>query len=441
MSARSIKNVSSFALKRLYSYIHSHLFQCGFLCISFYKTSLSSAVGGLLFGNSIYTSKTTTSLKTKKAMKSILKVLCLEDLVDDFELINYTLKKSGLSIISKRVDTREEYIEALKAYNPDIILSDHSLPQFNSTEALGLCQQTQLCIPFILVTGAVSDEFAVKCLKLGADDYVLKSNLHRLPSAIENALKHKETERARSNAMMELATQNGELLKINKELDSFVYSVSHNLRAPLMSVLGLVNLARQENNNETLLNYHNLMENSINKLDDTLKEILDYAKNSRQELQTTLINFNKIVNETIDKMKFVQGFELLDVNVLVNDRVPFYSDDYRISVIMNNLISNAIKYLDQNKTNSIFSIHIITNEKKALLTFLDNGIGIDEQLLPKIFNMFFRGTDKKEGSGLGLYIVKEAVEKLNGNITIESVIGKRTLLTIEIPNQYNTEFA
>src|SRR6185295_16134430 len=113
---------------------------------------------------------------------------------EDFEIINPTLEKGGLSIAAIRVDTKEKYLDALSHYHPDVILSDHSLPQFNSTEALKLCQAKHLQIPFILVTGAVSDEFAVNCMKLGADDYVLKSNLNRLPSAIENALKHKRSE-------------------------------------------------------------------------------------------------------------------------------------------------------------------------------------------------------------------------------------------------------
>jgi len=159
-----------------------------------------------------------------------------------------------LSIDAKRVDTKEKYLEALNTFHPDVILSDHSLPLFNSTEALKVCQAKHLHIPFILVTGAVSDEFAVNCIKLGADDYVLKTNLSRLPSAIEKALRHKRTETARVKAISELAARNEELLKINNELDSVVYSVSHNLRAPLMSVLGLLNLVKHESSDRMYIN-------------------------------------------------------------------------------------------------------------------------------------------------------------------------------------------
>jgi len=367
-------------------------------------------------------------------MKRTLKILCLEDDVEDFEIINNTLEEGDLPIDTKRVDTKEKYLEALDMYHPDVILSDHSLPLFNSTEALNLCLAKHLNIPFILVTGAVSDEFAVNCIKLGADDYVLKSNLRRLPSAIEKALMHKKSEMSRLKAISELAARNEELLKINNELDSFVYSVSHNLRAPLMSVLGLLNLVKHESSDQNVHQYHKMMEDSIHKLDNTVKEILDYSRNARQELQIGPIDFNKLIAETLDKMQFMLGFELLDKKVSVDDRIAFYSDYYRVSVILTNLISNAIKYLDQNKQPPFLAITVTIDETKAKLVFQDNGIGINAVLLPKVFDMFFRATTKNEGSGLGLYIVKEAADKLHGKIGLESAVGTGTTFTIEIPN-------
>lgn len=367
-------------------------------------------------------------------MKVALRILCLEDDDEDFEFINDILERSGLRAITQRVDTKEKYLKALTEYNPDVILSDHALPLFDSTEALNLCRLSRLQVPFILVTGAVSDEFAVKCMKLGADDYILKSNLSRLPSAIENALKHKETEKSKLKAVIELASQNDELIKINKEVDSLVYSVSHNLRAPLMSAMGLINLAKNENNIETLHTYHQMMENTIDKLDETLKEILDYSRNARQDLQIERINFKKLINETLQKMQFMPGFGLLDIEISVIDQIEFSTDYYRVSVILNNLISNAIKYLDQNKTKPALKIIVSIDRDRALLSIDDNGIGIDNILIPKIFDMFFRANTEKDGSGLGLYIVKEAVEKLEGKIEIDSALGKGTSFRIEIPN-------
>ena len=128
------------------------------------------------------------------ASEKILKILMLEDLQDDVGLIERTLRKEGMSFSSKRVDSQEEFSSCLEHFQPDVILSDHALPQFNSLEALKICRKQAVNVPFILVTGTVSEEFAVSCLKQGADDYVLKSNMVRLPSAIQNALKQRHHE-------------------------------------------------------------------------------------------------------------------------------------------------------------------------------------------------------------------------------------------------------
>jgi signal transduction histidine kinase len=366
--------------------------------------------------------------------KHTLKILCLEDDEEDFEIINYALEKGGLSYTSTRVDTKEKFLEALNEYNPDIILSDHSMPTFNSTEALEIRKIIRPETPFILVTGAVSDEFAVNCIKLGADDYILKSNLHRLASAINTSLRHKETEKAKIKAITDLAARNEQLLKINNELDSLVYSVSHNLRSPLTSVLGLVNLAKGEKSQETLNQYHEMIETSVKKLDDTVKEILDYSRNARQELHLEQVDLKSLIQESLDKLKFMSAFNTLHINLSIDAKAPFYSDYYRVSVVLANLISNSIKYLDQGKPESFLEIEATVDEKVAEIHVKDNGIGIDKQLLPKIFNMFFRATNRNEGSGLGLYIVKEAIEKLGGRIEIESELGKGTRFIIEIPN-------
>lgn len=369
-------------------------------------------------------------------MEKDLKVLVLEDLEEDMQLITRSLEKAGLNVETRRVDTREEFLQALKEYPADVILSDHALPQFNSAEALKLCRREGLRIPFILVTGEVSEEFAVNSLKQGADNYVLKTNLARLPSAINSALRQRKDEIAKIKANEALQLQNEELKKINRELDSFVYSVSHNLKAPLMSVLGLINLAKMED--EKLGNafgsYFGMMERSIHKLDDTLKEILEYSRNARQELAIEEVDVTKIITDNLERMQYLPGSEKLRKDVNINIAVPLLSDAYRISVIFNNLISNAIKYADQDKEDSFLRIDVDIDENRALFVVEDNGIGIAKEYLEKVFDMFFRATMQKEGAGLGLYIVKETIEKLYGTIRVESEPRIGTSFRIEIPN-------
>ena len=370
------------------------------------------------------------------ATEKILKILMLEDLQDDVGLIERTLRKEGMSFSSKRVDSQEEFSSCLEHFQPDVILSDHALPQFNSLEALKICRKQAVNVPFILVTGTVSEEFAVSCLKQGADDYVLKSNMVRLPSAIQNALKQRHHEVKRKKAERTLRTQNEELIKINKELDSFVYSVSHNLRAPLMSVLGLINLVQLEhkNSDQVMHNYFKMMQHSIHKLDETLKEILDYSRNARSALSISEVDICKMVEDSFDRMKYMDGSESIKKSVAARQDHPFFTDSYRLSVIINNLVSNAIKYRDIHKDDHSLKVTAEVSGADLKLTFVDNGIGIEKEFIPRIFEMFYRATERSEGAGLGLYIVRETVEKLHGKISVESQIGMGTTFRVTLPN-------
>lgn len=374
-------------------------------------------------------------------MDKVLKILMLEDLQDDVGLIERTLRREGMNFSARRVDTHEEFTESLKTFQPDVILSDHALPQFNSIEALKIARKQSVNVPFILVTGTVSEEFAVSCLKEGADDYVLKSNMVRLPSAIQTALKQRQLEQKRKKAEYTLRRQNEELIKINKELDSFVYSVSHNLRAPLMSVLGLVNLAQLENRNadQSMSNYFNMMQQSIHKLDETLKEILDYSRNARSALHVSPVDIRKTIEDSFERMKYMEGSDQIRKSIHIRNNAPFYSDSYRLSVILNNLVSNAIKYKDPAKGECVLAVTADITPSRLELVVSDNGIGIPRIHVPRIFEMFFRATEKGDGAGLGLYIVRETVEKLEGAVTVQSKNGDGTTFFITLPNMKMTE--
>jgi signal transduction histidine kinase len=372
-------------------------------------------------------------------MERPLKILVLEDVPDDVGLIERELRKGGLRFETFRVDSKPEFIRALRQFKADVILSDHSLPQFNSFEALKLCRRLGISIPFILVTGSVSEEFAVTCLKEGADDYVLKSNLIRLPNAIVNSLRKKQLEKDRKQADKALREQNDELVKINRELDSFVYSVSHNLRAPLMSVLGLLNLAKMNDSKEDINQYFEMMEHSIQKLDNTLKEILDYSRNARKEVDLRLVDIREVMDDSIERLLYMEGSEKVNKVIEITGDSPLYCDDYRLLVIFNNLLSNSIKYRDPKKAENYVHFHIHIDRDMLTVRVQDNGIGVSDDFLPKIFNMFYRATERSEGAGLGLYIVKETVQKLGGTVNVESEFGVGTTFQIEIPNRVPVE--
>lgn len=369
-------------------------------------------------------------------MKEHLKILILEDVEEDVELVRRELMKEKLSFTLYRVDKKDEYLSSLVEIKPNVILSDHSLPQFNSVEALEISQRIGSNIPFILVTGTVSEEFAVTCLKNGADNYVLKGNLSRLPSAITNALQQKATEKNRKLAERTLHQQNKMLVKVNQELDRFVYSTSHNLRAPLMSVLGLLNISRKEVENKDygrLLEYFGMMSASIEKLDNTLKEIVDYSKNARVEVKIEKIELYECLQECIEKLSFLEGAKEIKKEIIIDGGNIIYCDSDRLNVILINIISNAIKYRDINKEEKKLSITVHSYPYKTSISIQDNGVGIFSNYVDKVFDMFYRASDKSNGAGLGLYIVKETVEKLGGKISIDSEIETGTTVENDIP--------
>src|SRR6185503_9914384 len=137
-------------------------------------------------------------------MNKTSRILLLEDVATDAELIQRELRKSDIAFTSQRVDTKESFMKALSEFGPDIVLSDYNLPQFCGLDALRLLRAEKTNVPFILITGSLTEEVAVECMKEGADDYILKSSLKRLPSAVINALEKKEAEQEKERALMAL---------------------------------------------------------------------------------------------------------------------------------------------------------------------------------------------------------------------------------------------
>jgi len=226
-----------------------------------------------------------------------------------------------------------------------------------------------------------------------------------------------------------LEDERRELQKTNKELDSLVYSTSHDLRAPLASILGLLNVAKFEKNPNNMPEYLNMMENRIIKLDSIIGDIMTFSQNHKVAVKNTRVNLNAIVREIVDDFKFTEGVQ--DIRITLNlDGVEFYSDSDRLKIILSNLISNSIKY--RSKAEPRITITGQKAKDRVLIIVEDNGIGIEEGQLDRIFDMFYRASDSSSGSGLGLYIVKEAVTRLGGSVMVTSVPEQGSKFTVEI---------
>ncbi|MBL7861687.1 MAG: MASE1 domain-containing protein [Cyclobacteriaceae bacterium] len=253
-------------------------------------------------------------------------------------------------------------------------------------------------------------------------EFLVRERTHALKEEIET----------RKNTEGKLIQTNQELSKRNTELDNFVYSVSHDLRAPIASVLGLINLARKDKVPAMKDVYLEKIYHSALQQDNFIREILDQSRNSRLEVKKDEIQFESLIDETFNQLKFATATgTAVEKIVIVKQPQTFYSDRWRLKVILNNIISNAIRY--RNGHDPVIKVNVVINDHKAVVEIEDNGRGIPKEHLHKVCQMFYRATDDGAGSGLGLYIVKETMDKLHGMIDIESEVGKGTKVKLEIP--------
>lgn len=239
---------------------------------------------------------------------------------------------------------------------------------------------------------------------------------------------------AREQAEQALLDKNEELHKANKELDRFVYSASHDMRAPLSSMLGLLEIVRLTNKDQDLNEYFDLMKNRILTMEGFIKEVTDYSRNARTEVSYSEVNLYELVNEVIGGIEFISSQAKAISKVEIPQDLTSFCDVARMKVILNNLISNSIKYSDPDKETNYYSVNIYLNENELILRVTDNGIGIEPEYQHRIFEMFYRATESSDGSGLGLYIVRETVHKLGGTISFQSQFKVGSTFTVRLPN-------
>jgi signal transduction histidine kinase len=233
-----------------------------------------------------------------------------------------------------------------------------------------------------------------------------------------------------------LLDRNEELIKINAELDRFVYSASHDLRAPIASLLGLIEVARLEKDRNNIVELLELQQKSLLRLDRFIKDIVDHSRNTRLDVNSDPINFESLVHSVLEQLQFMDNVNKIRRRIKITQDGPFFTSATRLDILFNNLISNAIKYADLRKPDPFLEVEVIANSTQAQIRIRDNGEGIPSDSLAKIFDMFFRASRRATGSGLGLYIVREAIQKIRGTIEVKSEFGEGTEFVVVIPNLY-----
>lgn len=331
-----------------------------------------------------------------------------------------------------RVYTAINAVEALKLLKkyPDIkvIIADQRMPDITGVEFF---EKVRFIYPHkvrVILTG-YSDISAVI-------DAINKGQVYRF---IDKPWNHEMIKNTVSNATeiydtrKTLHEKNETLQKAYTELDKFVYSVSHDLRSPLMSILGIANLAELDVTDTKSLEYFKSVKGMVNKLDGYIHQIIDQYKGAHGNELLDVIDFSELINDIIESIKYHPMAKDVRFEVEVNQDSKFVSNALNVQTILSNLISNAFKYQRDEERDKYVKITADIANDVAIIKVKDNGVGIKDEKIKEVFNMFYQTKTKNSGSGLGLFIVKDAVEKVKGKIDLSSDYGNGTEVTLTIP--------
>ncbi len=318
-------------------------------------------------------------------------------------------------------------MEILSEHEVHVIVADQRMPQSTGVEFFHIVRKSHPNPIRILLTGYADVQAFIDAINKGEIyRYVKKPwDEFELRNAIQNAYDIYITREQLQNKI-------GELEKINDELNRFVYSTSHDLRSPLASIMGILHLAKMEDSVNDPNNYMGMIETCVNRMDIFIQKIIEYYKSIRYEEENEPIDFTQLIDESVEICKMQNPF--ITFTSQINQKVDFKGDLFRLSVILNNLISNAVKYQKPSEQNPMVKLSVDVDETLATIIIEDNGIGILEQHVNDIFKMFFRSNNNITGLGIGLYIVKEALTRIGGEIHVESTFGIGTKFKLTLPN-------
>jgi signal transduction histidine kinase len=227
-----------------------------------------------------------------------------------------------------------------------------------------------------------------------------------------------------------LEDERQKLEKANKELDRFMYSASHDLRAPIASILGLTYLGKIDFQEEKARTFMQMIEDRIRKLDAVISDILNLSKTKKFEIKIQPVRLRDLLDDVVADIKFNKNASSITLDYTPDPLHVFRSDYGQMKIVMCNLMGNAVKYHNLDQPSPYIKVSFRRHSDYVEISVEDNGPGIPESNLPHIFEMFYRASESTEGTGLGLYIVNEALTKIKGSIEVDSAIGKGSIFTI-----------
>ncbi|HMI60149.1 MAG TPA: response regulator [Puia sp.] len=355
-------------------------------------------------------------------MEPALKILILEDSITDTDLIIRLLKKEDLHSEFRLAMNRRDFLLAFEEFAPDLILSDNSLPQFDSTEALKIARHRVPNIPFILVTGTVSEEFAANIIKAGADDYILKDRMARLPAAIEAVFKQRKAETNRKEAEDNLKSLESKILEQqiqeqkkvaraiikaqDKERNYIGLELHDNVNQILAAAKMHLSVKGHENEaiKELVAYPLELIESSIQEIRLLCQKLVTPLKN---------INLEKLIMGILDTVIHHSGIKANLVYAVSNE---ILSDDLKLNIyrIIQEQINNIVKHAE---AKHLF-ISIRSRDRTITIIVADDGKGFEVE---------------KKKMGIGISNITNRIDTFNGKIKIQSSVGNGCKIQISIP--------
>lgn len=363
--------------------------------------------------------------KNNNLRKKRLRLLLLEDVEADAELIELELKNAHISFSSQRVETKEEFIRAVQTFSPDAILADYHLPHFDALEALQVLKEMRHDIPFLLVTGSQTEEIAVECIKQGADDYILKERLARLPSALLSAIEKKQMAHEKEKAIQELKSSQKQLRALSAHLQS----------------------VREEERTRIAREIHDELGQSLTALKMDLLWLQGKIHEAKQRGGET-------INETIRAMTNLIDATIQTVRRIATELRPGVLDDlgliaaiewqtqefqHRTNILCRFISTVHDIELDRDRSTAVFRIfqETLTNiARHAQATHVSIRLEVDKTMLTLEIKDDGRGAEieKIESSkSLGVLGMKERAALFGGSVTITSAPREGTTVIVKIP--------
>ena len=357
-----------------------------------------------------------------------IKVLYIDDEANNLVGFKANFRMDYNVLVADSADAGMEML--IKHPDVKVILCDQRMPNKTGVQFFEEVTQRFPAPVRMLITGYTDIESVINAINRGhIFRYITKPWQETdVRAAIEEGYKYYVT-----NSMLNV--KNEELQRAYEELDKFAYSVTHDMRGPIVSVLGAIELAKNAGTLEEAREIMGMMEKSVHRIEEFIRNMHEYYSLKRGELEIKEINFEEVIKELNELYEVGATLEQIRFDITLDKQEHFRSDELSLKIILNNLLSNAFKYQRRDNNTKFVRLSIQVSRGAATISVADNGIGIDEAYLEDIFKMFYRATSESSGSGFGLYNVKDALRKLNGEIKVKSKRGEGTEFIVIIPSK------